>query len=82
MIILFTLCWEQKNSTSPLPATKPFTMSFPVPLAKSLISVSTTESAVFQLGSMAGGEGKSAFPFPDSILKLTALLNILHQPGG
>ena len=58
-------------------------MLFPVPLAKSQAkSQSTTENAAFQLGSMAGGQGKSAFPFPDSILKLTVQLNILHQPGG
>lgn len=57
-------------------------MLFLVPLAKSRISVSTTESGAFQLGGMAGGKSKSAFPFADSILKLTVLLNILHQPGG
>lgn len=57
-------------------------MLFPVPQAKSRISLSTTESGAFQLGSMAGGKGKSAFPLPDSILKLTVLLNILHEPGG
>lgn len=56
---------------------------FPVPLAKSQAkSQSTTEKAAFQLGSMAGGQSKSAFPFPDSILKLTVQLNILLQPGG
>lgn len=44
--------------------------------------MSTTESGAFQLGGMAGGKGKSAFWLPDSILKRTELLNILHQPGG
>lgn len=45
-------------------------MLFPDPLAKSCISVPTTELGFFQLGGLAGGKGRSAFPFPDSILKL------------
>lgn len=68
--------------TAHIPNHKAIYYAIPSFTTKSCISVSTSESGAFQLGGMAGGKDKSAFPFLDNILKLTVLLNTVHQPGG